>query len=797
MSDTAVAAMQAEVERLVALLKKGVFDAAEQDRFLATTRSYVDLDKQAPQAGGTPASPHLDRWLGLLGSRSFPRSSFATAYQDIYAILTDAIRQECDPPRQAEFDRLVALSALHRGRSVEAAPENFWTMLGREEALGLRGMLKSMGTGAAGLADVATWALVRQAQALHLPVSDPPSLAEWLARQYDLSGDALFGEAYQDSDSAAIGEAGGTVVWTLTTLGAGAAGQAGRLAAVGKILAGVGIVGNFKGVEDGAREIAAAVERLQAQDKLTLAELTSDPGFVAGVTRLAASAFAALAARTLGSADASRLLVARLAKVQVLLEAASLAPIVMRMIEVAGSNLKPSVKNREMIRLAGELAAQIISALSSANDAIKASGAAEAEANRPPPPDDPGKIEQQAPPPAPDPKPKARAKKPLAPLEPNPRKLRVSKKSPEKGKGGKSRKGKKGKPAPPPPPEDNRALGNRLAAEQPGMAWFDEASFGPPDPEPVLLRDAEPAAPSGVWFEESDFGPLASDPLSPAERNNLNRPETTGFDPAQFPDTQPDARRGWFSGPDDGNLTARQIRDATTEDPRFPADLSQVRRGAPDKNTPEGRQALADTSGANTPLRRASGSKVVTRDKQIHGFAWGPGNTFEQTNEAMRAWAHQQLPPGQPDPILGQQWTVKQASPDHIIPVEIIKQLPMFAQLSTPDQMRVIYFQDNLLAIDLAVNSARGSTPYAQLTEVTIKGVTYPVPPGNQTALRALEVKAMAAIKAEISRLYQQDMARAVTPDSRGLGQPLDRNPLSSLRHGSGQADPALETLEE
>jgi hypothetical protein len=785
--------MQQDLEHLAERLREGGLDAADQAWALATTRGYHDLDLGMARSEGRSQTPHLDRWLTLLGTRSIGRSGFKTGWQTQYALVLDALLAECDPETRGQLQAVVDRSRLHAGRKPGDAGENLWRTLGHEEAMGLWGMLKSMGTGIGGLGDVAIWALVKQMKLSGLPVSDPPSVATWLARQYDLSGEALFGEDYTQSDSASIGEAGGTVVWTLVSLGAGSAGTA---TTAGKILATLGIVGNFKGVEDGATAIADAIRRLQEQDRLTAAELLQDPGFVEGVTRLAASAFGALTSRIMNSESVARVLVARLASIQVGLELTLVTPLVMRMVEVGRGPLPPKEKQRQILLLAGQLGAQIISVLAATKGAKDARAQAEAE----------GLAGTRG---------TARKEKTLQLDE-------------------RDASERKGKPARDPNEKTLRAAKGEAPAND-LRSWEDREQVPARDPSTRRLERSKGKAPEldrrsweergSAWqLDETGFEPLYTDEpleldLRPYEaRNPAGAPGAAEF-PTDLlseppaPGRQVSERLTGPSPQTPGGAT----QPSTGADPRLPVDLSRIRSGPPSAGTPEGRKLLADTSGNRTPPRRSQGTvargadtgpqsgrrvpdTVVTREQQLGGMVlknrggkqrgsmWDRLIRGETPTPALRAWAQKALKPGDPDPIL-LNLKVQKGSPDHIIPVELVEQLPGYGYLSLENQLAVLNNPENFLAVDLRVNTSRGSRPYSQLETLTIDGVSHPVSPEVRARLQVQETRALSALADQIGRLFAEQAARGVQSWERGASQatppPPAFIPLLGLQHGS------------
>ncbi len=224
-----------------------------------------------------------------------------------------------------------------------------------------------------------------------LDVADPIAAAAWLEKQYDISGEAMFGKKdYSQGDSlvlgmnaAQIGTAGGKLIWTLVMLGAGK-GASGSAKAT---LATLGVLGNFDGIITSATNIANLVETLQKQDKLTIGALLTNAQFLEEVTKLTANIFGAISAGMGTNTTVSQATKATFARVGILLDLAQVSVMVGKLVEITTSEMNAQNKESAAGQVVAELITSAASIVAGAAEYKKEHGKSSAaeEQGKPPP----------------------------------------------------------------------------------------------------------------------------------------------------------------------------------------------------------------------------------------------------------------------------------------------------------------------------------------------------------------------------------------------------------------------------
>jgi hypothetical protein len=195
-----------------------------------------------------------------------------------------------------------------------------------------------------------------------------------------------------------------------------------------------------------------------------------------------------------------------------------------------------------------------------------------------------------------------------------------------------------------------------------------------------------------------------------------------------------------------------------------PADLDEAAMTARqhDVGTPD----LAKVPRANDPGRLPG--RVITREEQLYGInlEWDKTVRRQTPSPELREWARGQLSPGDADPVIPT-LKVDAASADHIVPVELARQLPGFAQLDVATQIRILNSPENIMAVSRRVNEARGSIPFSRW-----KGMPgHPIPPEIATVLKARETAVAGLLQQRIDdALRAQQQARGLIPP----GTPID-----------------------
>jgi hypothetical protein len=168
---------------------------------------------------------------------------------------------------------------------------------------------------------------------------------------------------------------------------------------------------------------------------------------------------------------------------------------------------------------------------------------------------------------------------------------------------------------------------------------------------------------------------------------------------------------------------------------------------------------LSELERANAPGRRVAprtDRTIVTRQEQLYGLEleWEAKLRGNTPTPEMRAWAQDSLRVGDPDPIVPT-LKVDAATADHIVAVELIRQFPGFAQLSTEAKLAVLNLPKNFMPVSRLVNQARGSTPYAKLTHI----LGHSIPPPILASMQARELAAAGLIQQRINELLRAETA--------------------------------------
>jgi hypothetical protein len=338
-----------DAENIVTILTAGDPDPEQQAAIIGIMRNYQQMDDDYQNSTGYPGTTYLDYFLvrlkiaSVLHSRIWPlESETVNAFDDLWYRLEGSSLEA--------YRTIVASSQAERTAGPESKDvESFAQTMGKQEAMGMWGMLKGMGQGLAGLSDAGAKALTKAMRGAGVDVSDPASVSDWLGKQYDISGNFMFGEDWEKKDNlglgmnaADIGTKGGGVIWSLVLIGSGKAASADAKAA----LVALGVAGNLDAIDKCNTNIANIVRRLQKGGKLNPSDLLSDPDFISESARLAANIFGVISAGA-GSADEiSKSLQTTLATTGLILDSAQAAALVNKLNAISASNLDPDAKNK-------------------------------------------------------------------------------------------------------------------------------------------------------------------------------------------------------------------------------------------------------------------------------------------------------------------------------------------------------------------------------------------------------------------------------------------------------------------
>ncbi|MDR3573036.1 MAG: DUF4157 domain-containing protein [Anaerolineaceae bacterium] len=338
-----------DVENIVTILTAGDPDPEQQAAIIRTFRNYQQLDTDYQNSSGFTGSAYLDYFLvrlkiaTVVHSRIWPlESETVNAFDDLWYRLTDN--------SLAEYKTILASSQTEHTAGPETKDvESFTQTMGKQESMGVWGMLKGMGQGLAGLSDAGAKALTKAMRGAGVDVADPASISDWLGQQYDISGNFMFGQDWQKKDNLAlgmnaadIGTKGGGVIWNLVMLGSGKAASADAKAA----LLALGVAGNLDAIDKCTTNIANIIGRLQKGGKLNPSDLLSDPDFISESAKLAANIYGVVSAGAATDEELSNSVRLALSTTGRILDSGQAVALVNKLYAISASNLDPDAKNK-------------------------------------------------------------------------------------------------------------------------------------------------------------------------------------------------------------------------------------------------------------------------------------------------------------------------------------------------------------------------------------------------------------------------------------------------------------------
>lgn len=313
------AEMDTDVDRIVAYLKEDDSDPSNHSMILNVLTYWQIMDRATLHDGSRSSTPILDKFLLKLKTRGFEHSAW---YQpgERHSLAFDYLFSVLKQPHLGQFKAIVNSSDKQKqdapdGTAIGPGSADFWAKLGKQEAMGIFAMLGGFTKAAVGLTmDAPAWLMVKMMRAAGLPVENPASAAEWIAKQYQLSGDGMFGEDYTQGDAlimgknaAQIGDAGGGLIFQMALIGAGASSATIELAstrfAVSGGVAALNMMAAGKGVEDSVKAIEKLIDSEQKRLKalkppqtLSASKLLTNADFLSLCATTAASIFGVIAA---------------------------------------------------------------------------------------------------------------------------------------------------------------------------------------------------------------------------------------------------------------------------------------------------------------------------------------------------------------------------------------------------------------------------------------------------------------------------------------------------------------------
>jgi hypothetical protein len=384
------AQMDADVEFICAKLKEQILTADEEQEIVDVVRRWADSDTDA-LIRGQESQGQLDRFVLKLKVRAITRSTARSAFFfETTVNAFDTLFHELEDERLAEFRRLLLRSRRYAGAGPESDPsENVWSTVGRQELIGMFGMMKGLSTGLASVGDVAAWAALKQANMYLLPfgqkIDDPGKMADWIGKQLDISGDFLFEgeftggeELFLGQNAASIGTVGGSVIWNLVMLhggsGAGSTG-AGMLPQGMKAL---DLVSKFKGVDDALTSMGDYLLRMQEKGKLTRDDLLADDEFKIECFKLAGAVVGAIGGGLGATGDTAKAVQVAMEKLALVFKAGELGA---KLGEISQLLMDDSLEPAAQRAAVGKLVMELVSdAFSIVGDKAAAADKARAEA---------------------------------------------------------------------------------------------------------------------------------------------------------------------------------------------------------------------------------------------------------------------------------------------------------------------------------------------------------------------------------------------------------------------------------
>ncbi len=347
--------MGADVNRIAKILQSSFFtgepDSGDQTRIIELIRKYERLDDESSSARLSRMTPNLDHFLILLKSRAYSHSGIKSLFQDQYSILYDALWYRLRGYWLEEFKRVVRRSQTQPTAGPgDKDVENGLALMAKQEAMGMWGMLKGMGTGLVGIAG--------------------PYASQKIAEQFDETARILFGHEWDSSEplllgmnASQIGTMGGDVIWQLVMFarGAGPAKSGKVMALVDSLKKVMGVGAGLQGVALGATGIARVIEARQtAGQDISVQALIQDKDFIDQLVVMVSSAIgAAMAGR---GAPATKADAITRARIQVLLSNLHVTASLARLSEIAASDKTAEEKEREYGQVVASLIPQLFAA---------------------------------------------------------------------------------------------------------------------------------------------------------------------------------------------------------------------------------------------------------------------------------------------------------------------------------------------------------------------------------------------------------------------------------------------------
>ncbi|MDX2136646.1 MAG: hypothetical protein SF123_01005 [Chloroflexota bacterium] len=361
--------MDAQVEWIVSKLKEWRFDDNEQSQVIKLFSQYWNMDFDYHKTSGYVGSDYMDKFLSKLKIRTFTDDTYATFGIEKTQSVHDALWSQLNETYKSLFMSYISDSKNEKTTGPLVAQERgFWETLGKQEAMGLWGLFKGLGTGLTGLMDAGAGGIVGALKLAHVPIEDPIKLSQWVEKQFDESGEIIFGKEFKEGEglvgglnAAEIGTAGGSLIWQLTMIGAGNANVVGETAAwAQKGKTAVDVAGNFNGMVQAGNKIGDVVAKHQKSDVLDKEGLFIDAELYSAVSALAMNIGQALmGGKGLGGSAVSSALQESFKRLGYVLTGTQMGQTVDQIVQLATSTkLEPLAKEKAISNLVIELVKQ-------------------------------------------------------------------------------------------------------------------------------------------------------------------------------------------------------------------------------------------------------------------------------------------------------------------------------------------------------------------------------------------------------------------------------------------------------
>lgn len=334
--------MNADIEHIRALLKGADLSKKSKVIILEIIEKWYNKDLQARDMGSR-GTEYLDQFLVLLKTQTVTREHWYGVLDQ--ALIFDDLWYKLDGYWLEKYRWLIDKSQKQRtDRPALAKERGLLHTLAKQEAIGLWGMLKGMGTSLAGMGDQIPLLIVNQMRIMGVDVPDPPSAAAWLATQYEISGEALFGKEFGEGslisgmNAADIGSTGGTLISNLVTMGKSGSGSV----ALRGMLQGIGLIGNVNGVIASARRIAEII--IAAPDTQSAIHNTD---MHIEVAKLAANIFGVCSTGASNSRELSAKVHLAMSIAGLTLDGAQVAAMVEKLVAIYASKQSPAEKEQQ------------------------------------------------------------------------------------------------------------------------------------------------------------------------------------------------------------------------------------------------------------------------------------------------------------------------------------------------------------------------------------------------------------------------------------------------------------------